>query len=261
MPTMDQFLAKILEIEGEQPKYRKGGSATDGTCDCIGLVIGALARCGYKWPGLHGSNWAARNACVRLRNIVSTKSLARGDLVFKAYDQFDQAYDLPSRYKTDKDPNDYYHVGVVYSTDPLIIIHCTTGKHGKDVIRDAGGTKWTHVATLKYISATPDPDEGAETQLTDMIVTCTPGQTVRLRRTASSSGAVIERIANGELVRAAPSASPGWHLVTHGEHSGYMMSAFLEMPDGSEQTVTLTLPISTAKLLLQALQAATGGGA
>lgn len=57
--TLQTFLAAVDEINGEKPSYRLGGKATDGTCDCIGLIIGALLRCGVKWPGIHGSNWAA----------------------------------------------------------------------------------------------------------------------------------------------------------------------------------------------------------
>ena len=259
-PNIDQFLGKILEIESEKPKYRSGGSGSDGTCDCIGLIIGALQRCGTKWPGIHGSNWAARNAVVRLRSIVSEKQLGRGDIVFKAYDLFDDAYDLPKRYANDKDSNDYYHVGVVLDTSPLMIKHCTSVKDGNAVRTDTKLGKWSYVATLKYIDADGSAPPGDDKPVTEtMIVVCTPGQTVKLRRSASTSGEVIEKIPNGELVLAAPSAEPGWHLVTHGTKSGYMMSAFLEIPHDDGESVTLTLPLSTAKLLLQALASATGG--
>ena len=58
--TLSSFLEKIREIASENPKYRSGGSGKDGTCDCIGLIIGAIRRAGGSWPGTHGSNYAAR---------------------------------------------------------------------------------------------------------------------------------------------------------------------------------------------------------
>ena len=124
--TINEFLAAVEEIAAENPRYRKGGSGFDGSCDCIGLIIGALQRCGGKWTGIHGSNWAARNAVNGLKRIVSNADLETGELVFKAKGPGAKGYDLPSRYKGDKDLNDYYHVGIVLSVYPLRIRHMTT---------------------------------------------------------------------------------------------------------------------------------------
>ena len=43
---VNTFLERVEEIAREKPRYRKGGSGRDGTCDCIGLIIGALRRAG-----------------------------------------------------------------------------------------------------------------------------------------------------------------------------------------------------------------------
>ena len=126
MISLNEFLATVEEIAAENPSYRKGGSGFDGSCDCIGLIIGALQRCGGKWTGIHGSNWAARNAVSGLTRIGSNADLEAGELVFKAKEPGAKGYDLPSRYKGDKDQNDYYHVGVVLSVYPLRIRHMTT---------------------------------------------------------------------------------------------------------------------------------------
>lgn len=40
--TLSAFLSAVDTIQAEQPTYRLGGKAEDGTCDCIGLIIGAL---------------------------------------------------------------------------------------------------------------------------------------------------------------------------------------------------------------------------
>lgn len=124
--TLSAFLTAVDAIAAERPAYRLGGKAEDGTCDCIGLIIGALNRCGVKWPGIHGSNWAARNAMAWLLPVASAEDLAVGEIVYKARQPGDTAYSLPSRYDQDPDRRDYYHVGVVRSVSPLRIIHCTS---------------------------------------------------------------------------------------------------------------------------------------
>lgn len=40
------FLEQFETICATKPDYRIGGSGTDGTCDCIGLIIGAVRRAG-----------------------------------------------------------------------------------------------------------------------------------------------------------------------------------------------------------------------
>ena len=140
MISLNDFLAAVEEIAAENPSYRKGGSGFDGSCDCIGLIIGALQRCGGKWSGIHGSNWAARNPTTGMKRIVSNSDLEIGDLVYKAKTPGEKGYDLPSRYKGDKDQNDYYHVGVVMSVYPLRIRHMTTPATKMDTKLGA----WSH---------------------------------------------------------------------------------------------------------------------
>ena len=124
--TLSAFLAAVDAIQAERPTYRLGGKAADGTCDCIGLIIGALNRCGVKWPGIHGSNWAARNAMAWLLPVSDASELTVGDIVYKARRPGETGYSLPKRYAADPDRADYYHVGVVRSVSPLRIVHCTS---------------------------------------------------------------------------------------------------------------------------------------
>ena len=44
MIPLEQFLREIRNIRALNPIYRLGGSGVDGTCDCIGLIIGAIRR-------------------------------------------------------------------------------------------------------------------------------------------------------------------------------------------------------------------------
>ncbi len=76
--SLSDFMEKVEEIATETPRYRKGGSGKDGTCDCIGLIIGAIRRAGGSWPGLHGSNYAARSETENLREIRTAGDLQPG---------------------------------------------------------------------------------------------------------------------------------------------------------------------------------------
>lgn len=72
------YAQKVLEIAAERPQYATGGDGSDGTCDCVGLGIGALRRGGIAYKGLHGSNWAARNEAVELWRIDQVGELRVG---------------------------------------------------------------------------------------------------------------------------------------------------------------------------------------
>ena len=157
--ALSAFLAAVDAIAAEHPTYRLGGKAADGTCDCIGLIIGALNRCGAKWPGIHGSNWAARNAMVCLKPVSGVGDLAVGNLVYKAKAPGQAGYRLPDRYAADPDRNDYYHVGVVRSISPLRIIHCTSPGGVKT---DARLGRWACAGGLRQLDdAAPSPTRHA----------------------------------------------------------------------------------------------------
>lgn len=142
---INNFINAALQIEREKPVYKLGGNGSGGVCDCIGLIIGALGRCGIKWSGIHGSNWAARNECLRLRPIAD--SPMPGSIVFKSKKPGERGYALPARYGSSPDRLDYYHVGLVLQVNPPIILHCT----GPGVIRDSKLGQWTWCAELKQV--------------------------------------------------------------------------------------------------------------
>ncbi len=128
---LEAFLRKAEEIAALKPRYRSGGSGADGTCDCIGLIIGAIRLAGGAWPGIHGSNYAARSETEGLGPFSGTGSLRIGDLVYKAREPEDAGYDLPDKYRKGGksftgDLRDYYHVGIVTSSAPLRILHMTS---------------------------------------------------------------------------------------------------------------------------------------
>lgn len=129
------FIAKVEEIAGEEPRYRIGGTGKDGTCDCIGLVIGAIRRAGGTWSGLKGTNYTARNEMVALEPIACNSELKVGEVVFKARNPGEARYDaerIRRSYGRSPDKKDYYHIGVVESVYPLRIRHMTTPKPKMD---------------------------------------------------------------------------------------------------------------------------------
>ena len=112
----------------DQSKYKVPFTSQYGqrVHDCIGLIMGAIRAAGGSWPGLHGSNYAARNETASLSDISSVSALKPGELVYKVRSPGGSGYALPDRYKSGSDLRDYYHVGVVLSVSPLRIRHMST---------------------------------------------------------------------------------------------------------------------------------------
>lgn len=243
--SLDAFLTQLDLIAASSPSYRLGGDGSDGTCDCIGLIIGAIKRSGGTWPGIHGSNYAARNAVSGLQPIASADALSVGEVVFKSREPGVSGYALPSRYADHPDPLDYYHVGIVRSTAPLRILHCTT----PGIVTDTKLGKWRHHGWLNCIS---QKGEEAPMKATTATVTAQQGSTVNLRE--SPGGGLLARIPVGAVVTVAAQEN-GWAQVTHGDHTGWMKADYL-VPSG--ESLTLTLPADAARQLLSALSAALG---
>ncbi len=238
------FLQQVLIIEAEKPTYRLGGSGKDGTCDCIGLVMGALRRAGGTWTGIHGSNWAARHEVDDLR-WTSTSELHPGEVVFKAHKPGEAGYNLPSRYAGDVDDNDYYHVGVVYSANPLVIIHCT----GPGVIRDTRLGAWKYVARLKQVTLDgnaadqqedklveqPDENSGAGTILWRGRVKTSKGRGISLWDSSAKKWA-RKRVPDGAVVAVMGEAdSKGFVLAQYDGVQGMADTRYLVRTDAGQE--------------------------
>ena len=163
MIPVNDFLSVVEAIAKENPSYRKGGSGKDGTCDCMGLIIGALQRCGEKWPGIHGTNWAARNEVSGFGAVHSNAELQIGELVFKHRKPGEKGYDLPDRYTKENDRNDYYHVGVVLNVFPLQIRHMTTPRAALDTKLG----QWSHHGWCRYVGKHEAKDSQKESPMTE----------------------------------------------------------------------------------------------
>ncbi|MBQ2699661.1 MAG: SH3 domain-containing protein [Clostridia bacterium] len=216
MINRDAFLEQVQVIFGEAPTYRLGGDGSDGTCDCIGLVIGAIRRAGGEWDGTHGSNFAARERVTQMRKQVAAEDLQLGWLVFKARGPRDAGYALPGSYRAGEDLMDYYHVGVVTGVEPLTITHCTSSGSVNGVTVDHAQGKWLYAGPCALVRY----GEGEKRQ-----VTASSGGTVNLRK--APEGALLCRIPLGETVEVL-SRQDGWARVLWGNRYGFMQERFLE---------------------------------
>lgn len=243
---LDKFLSKVLRIKAEKPRYRQPGDGSDGTCDCIGLIIGAIRRMGLKWIGIHGSNYAARKQSVNFRKVTDPSQLEVGEMVFKAYEPGDAKNTLPSRYRKggvyyNGDLRDYYHVGVVTSLNPLNITHMTS----PTVKVDTKLGKWEFAARVKVLveagayndtpkpspepAPSPKPAPTPAPSYQTATVTAPSGRFVKMRQKPSTSCHLYDNVPIGATVRLLEYGTD-WSKISYGMRTGwYMMSKFLKV--------------------------------
>lgn len=229
MVHMEAWLNKVDEIAAEGPSYKLGHDGSDGTCDCIGLIIGAIRRAGGTWNGTHGSNYAARNEVEYLLPVSSANELSVGEVVFKASSPGQSNYNLPSKYSSHPDQHDYYHAGVVTSVSPLEITHCT----GPGIVKDKKLGKWNYRGWLKKVSQEEGDDNTMATETRTATVYASQGSNVNMRK--AKNGELLERVPVGAKVMI-HEESGEWAKIAYGDKVGWMMKKFL-MENGS-QTAT-----------------------
>lgn len=242
-----KFLEMIQKIKALDPAYKQPGDGSNGVCDCIGLIIGAIRRMGLKWTGIHGSNYAARYQTVDLKQIRSESVLELGDIVYKAAEKGTSKWKLPDRYFSghqyyNGDLRDYYHVGAVTQVNPLRITHMTSPRMKVDT-NLSGGWNWYGKAKPIVDAAdggvtpvpeptpppAPIPDTGSKA-----IVFAENGKPVKMRQYPSTSCRTWVNLPVGTEVKI---TDPGedWAKIDGGGRKGwYMMAKFLDVVgDGS----------------------------
>ncbi len=261
--STDAFLTACKAIQESRPAYKLGRDGSDGYCDCIGLIIGAIRRAGGTWANTHGSNYAARYQMQELVTIASTAQLQPGTVLYKRRMPCDAKYALPASYKSGADQGDYYHVGVVISLAPLAIMHCTSWTGGSGIKIDTVLGNWKWGGRLKKVAYDGQGQGGGETAMDVKWVGKVTGGRLAMRAAADKSAAVLVWLPDGAQVRVLDKdVSAGWAFVDHNGKQGYVMAQYLvnveDVPDGSPQEgadkVTLTLSRAAAHELLQALQ-------
>lgn len=230
-----RFLSKVLEIFNSNPKRREPGDGSDGYCDCIGLIIGAIRRLGLKWTGIHGTNWTARKELVKLEKVNSISDLHVGDVVLKGRAKGKSGWSLPARYRNggkyyNGDLTDYYHAGVVYSLNPFQIRHMSSKM---TIDTRLGG--WNYHGKLKILvnassGTVSTPSTGSSTPSTGSkaVVVAPSGGTVNMRREPSLKAALITRVPLEQTVDIV-SPGEGWAKISWNHFTGYMMSQYLDI--------------------------------
>ena len=235
MIALANFLQAVKQNAARVTKYHQPGDGSDGLCDCIGLIIGAVRLAGGQWNGTHGSNYAARSEI----NGMGPAKFFKGEIVFKAREMHEEKYRLPDKYKAggskyNGDLLDYYHVGVVTNDNPLEITHCTSPG---PIVVDKKKGKWAYGGRLKGVDYdTYDEPTNAERERENMNATvyAENGKPVKMRAKPNTStnvywevpvGAIVEVLDNGET----------WSKIVYGGRTGYMMTKFLKI---EEENVT-----------------------
>ena len=147
MYEVKRLLENINIIKEKNPRYRNGGIGTDGTCDCIGMIMGAMYMMGRGRYDMHSSNYFSRYQMQELLPIYDPADCYLGMVVYKSRAMGNSAYGLHERYKQGGryftgDLLDYYHVGVVTSVNPLNITHCTEYAGVSGIVVDTKLGKW-----------------------------------------------------------------------------------------------------------------------
>ena len=218
------FVSWIRQNAARVHEYRNGGSGTDGTCDCIGLIIGAWRMSGNKWPWTHGSNYTAR---YLVRGLAAGQPLRLGDLVFKAREPGQSHYKLPSTYRGHHDKRDYYHVGVVTCADPLEITHCTSVPGG--IKRDNARDQWEYSGQFIKLDTTTE-----DTMSYQATVYAENGQPVKLRAEPSANCSSYTNIKVGTPAEVI-GENGDWAYIVAGTRQGYMQRKYLRTEDAPTQ--------------------------
>ena len=237
--TPDKYIEGVNSIYVEQPEYELGHDGSDGKCDCIGMVRGALEREGVTGvTNMRGTNQAARKALENVQKLTKEGQLCLGDVVLKVRDKDDQSMPLPDQYRkggSDYDPElgemNFTHIGSVTKVNPIEITHMTSPKPKKD-----GSIKgWSWFAQLPWVSA-----DGATPEEPDAVwarVCAESGSTVKMRAKPSTLCRLYWEVPVGSQVIL---TEPGekWSGIIWAGRSGWMMSKFLRA-DGDLYTVTI----------------------
>lgn len=238
MISLSKFLNGCKRNAARIKGYKLGCNGSNGLSDCIGYPIGALALEGQSWNGTHGSNYAARYRTKNLHKVTNAAQLKLGELVYKANLPGTEAWrkSFPSTYKNNPDQNDYYHVGVVTSVNPLEISHCSGG--GMHYDKTIG--KWSYAGYCSLVDygtgsgSVVDPIEetAAQSAVTGpgkAIVDVPDDTTVNIRSAASTNGKILVK-ANEGTVLDVLSISGSWAKVNYSFDkvgTGYVMSKFI----------------------------------
>ena len=245
MIGVSAFVAKVRAIADRNPTYRTGGVGKDGTCDCIGLVMGAMYELGHKKYDLHSSNYFARYQMQTIKKVYE-KDLAVGQILYRSRKdsgQLNARYQAGGRYYNG-DKLDYYHAGVVTRVNPLEIIECTESGYISGIVISSDAKKWQYAGELKDVLYEGyEPDEREETLVSYKAVVTTEKDPLRVREWPEA-GTILGKVPKGRTVDVLAEAGDGWPKIRYNELIGYVSEQYLT-PIGAVQTEPEETPEET----------------
>lgn len=228
MISLEKFLSCVQQNINRVNDYELGMDGTGGQCDCIGLIIGAFRLAGEKWTWTHGSNYSARNRTRNLRQVKKAGEIKLGELVYKAKEPGDSGYDLPDKYKSGSDLRDYYHVGVVTSVNPFIIMHCTSVQGG--IKKDTTLGKWNYAGEFDKVDYNESADSNTNLEGNYMptelpvLFQAEVMDSLNLRSGPSKSYKVVEKLPRNGIVDVLERFDEVWWKVHYNGEVGYAMN-------------------------------------
>ena len=246
MITVERFLECVKQNADRIHGYEKGHDGSDGTCDCVGLIIGALRLAGIDYKGIHGSNYFERYCTAHTRSVGDLKL---GDLVYKAKNPGEDGYDLPDRYKNGSDLKDYYHIGVVMNLNPLNIWHCSGG----GMHYDTKIGKWNYCGECTYVEYEEkepmNPPYIAKVNVSSGSLNIRSGPGVEYAKIGSvPKDAEVTVVTHGEE----------WDFIKYERLQGYVSNRYLlpirEIHDDDEPENVITIPKADAEKYIEMLK-------
>ena len=235
------FIERVKRIADRDIKYRTGGVGKDGTCDCIGLIMGAMYELGHKKYDMHSTNYFARYQTVEMVTLKSSTEIYPGMILYKARndDALNGRYQPGGRYYTG-DPLDYYHVGVVVRTKPLEIIECTEHGSVTGIAQSSTIKGWHYGGKLRGVlydgyeeSKSTDAREEETMDVLYRAVVTTKSGPLNIRE-RPVVGNVLTEVPKGETVEVIDEYGDGWPKVRYGNAEGYASQMYLKKIDESE---------------------------
>ena len=132
--------------------YVTPGTSNAKGIDCSGAFVYAYRQFGERI--YHGSNRIARIYCREMKRVTASTRLEPGMAIFKSRSDLSR---MKGEYKPGDayyDPNlteDFYHIGLVVSVEPLQIINATPPK----VRIDDRLSRWQWAGYLKAVDYSP----------------------------------------------------------------------------------------------------------
>lgn len=237
---VSELISLFQKMYKQKWKY-EWGKSTEGCVDCSGAFTYAFRTLGgIGYP--NGSNAIARRYSVG--GLLPISEAKPGMAALKLHKPGEKGYDLPSKYlkggsSYNGDLNDYYHIGLV-DEDTNYVLNAKGTRYG--FCRDKIST-WDCVFYLKgvdYGSTSDEPKEDIPMLEAKVVLPSgAKGDTVRMRKRASTSADVVENVPVGSTIMV-ESDEGQWCKIQYGSKSGYMMSNYIEYAGQQDETDSLT---------------------